>query len=307
MTQAAAAESAESGASTRRAVVLTTDCGTDMDDQWALAHLALSPEFDLRGVVTTHALGLPAPAAEFTARTAREVLANLPLTHAPPVIAGSSVALAEKTKPLPNAGVNLLLQQSRRFSASHRLAVLVIGAATDVASALLTDPTLGDRIEIVAMGFYRWPDGGDEWNIKNDPKAWQVLLESRAPITVGDQAVCKRDLRMTPEKASALFAPRGTEGRYLAHVFTDWMEKHPGLLAEGFWPVWDEVVTAHLLGLTRTETHPRPTLDDTMHLVPPTETAPPARAITWIVSLDTARLWDDFTRKLERAQAERAK
>ena len=39
----------------RRAVVLTTDIGAETDDQWALAHLALSPEFDLRGIVTTHA------------------------------------------------------------------------------------------------------------------------------------------------------------------------------------------------------------------------------------------------------------
>ena len=37
-----------------RPVILTTDCGADMDDQWALAHLVLSPEFDVRAVVTTH-------------------------------------------------------------------------------------------------------------------------------------------------------------------------------------------------------------------------------------------------------------
>ena len=29
------------------AAVLTTDCGAEMDDQWALAHLLLSPEVDL--------------------------------------------------------------------------------------------------------------------------------------------------------------------------------------------------------------------------------------------------------------------
>jgi len=32
------------------AVVLSTDCGADIDDQWALAHLILSPELDLRGI-----------------------------------------------------------------------------------------------------------------------------------------------------------------------------------------------------------------------------------------------------------------
>ena len=42
-----------------RAVLLTTDCGVDMDDQWAIVHLALHPAFDLRSVVTTHAPNLP--------------------------------------------------------------------------------------------------------------------------------------------------------------------------------------------------------------------------------------------------------
>ena len=37
-------------------VILTTDFGVEVDDQWALTHLVLSPRVDLRAVVTTHAL-----------------------------------------------------------------------------------------------------------------------------------------------------------------------------------------------------------------------------------------------------------
>jgi hypothetical protein len=33
-------------AATPRPIVLTTDCGADMDDQWALAHIVLTPEFE---------------------------------------------------------------------------------------------------------------------------------------------------------------------------------------------------------------------------------------------------------------------
>ena len=38
-----------------RAVIVTTDCGAGMDDQWTVAHLALTPEIDLCGNVTTRA------------------------------------------------------------------------------------------------------------------------------------------------------------------------------------------------------------------------------------------------------------
>src|SRR5262249_10389323 len=83
-----------------RALVITTDCGADMDDQWALAHMVVSPEFDVRAIVTTH-VGkhtiLTAPAAETSARNAREVLKHFPARSQPDVISGSSTPLVSRT------------------------------------------------------------------------------------------------------------------------------------------------------------------------------------------------------------------
>ncbi len=53
-----------------RAVVLTTDCGANLVDQLPLAHLVLSSEIELRGVVTMHAPNLAAPPAETAALAA---------------------------------------------------------------------------------------------------------------------------------------------------------------------------------------------------------------------------------------------
>jgi len=298
----------QAGRSGPRAVVLTTDCGADMDDQWVLAHLAVTPEVDLRGVITTHAPFLPAPAAEFTAKTARDVLDHMPLQKHPPVFAGSSIALADSEKPLPNAGVDFLLKQSRAFNSRHRLAVLVIGAATDVASALRMDPSLGNRIEIIAMGFASWPEGDDMFNVKNDVRAWQTLLDSSSPITVGDATVAIRDLAMTAPHALQLFSGRGSSGTYLAGLFTDWLKKRPDLVAKvgagGVWPIWDEVTLAYLLGLTTQEKHPRPKMDDSTHLQPRSqgELRQSAKDIRWIKSIDAPKLWDHFTRNLDRAR-----
>jgi purine nucleosidase len=287
----------------RRAVVLTSDCGCEVDDQWAVAHLALSPEIDLKGVVTTHAPNLAQPAAETSARTVREVLAQLHFQPVPPVIAGSSEPLGDKTKPRLNPGVTFLLDQARGHSADDRLVVLIIGAATDVASALLADPTLADRITIVAMGFDGWPEGKDPWNVKNDVRAWQVVLESKAPIVVGDATVTKRRLQMTPEKARALFRGDAAAGSFLATSLEAWLGEN-GKIAESVtgspasWPIWDEVVTAYLLGLTKTETHPRPALRDDLTF----DHAAARGTITWITEIDTDRLWADLVAKLGRAK-----
>jgi purine nucleosidase len=283
----------------RRVVVLTSDCGTEIDDQWALAHLALSPAIDLKGVVTTHSPSLKPPAAEAAAGVARAVLDRLPIRDKPPVLAGSSRPLADKAQPLHNPGVDFLLEQARGRDPDNRLIVLVLGAATDVASALLIDPTWADRITIVAMGFDAWPGGGDVWNVKNDVKAWQVLLESRAPIVVGDSAVCRRYLLLVPERARTLVGDRGPAGAYLAGLVADWLDRHPDLAERAAgrrdaWPLWDEVTVAYLLGLTRAATYPRPRLRDDLRFARGTTPA----TITWITAIDADRLWADLAERL---------
>ena len=52
------------------AVALSTDCGADIDDQWVLAHLLLSPEFDLRAIITTHASSI-----QFSSATSAQCVA----------------------------------------------------------------------------------------------------------------------------------------------------------------------------------------------------------------------------------------
>lgn len=286
------------GAGEKIPVVLTTDCGVEVDDQWALAHLALSPRIDLRGVVTTHAPGLTPSAS---VESVHSVLAGLNLPRTPPVVAGSPVPLKDRNTPRVNPGVELILRESRVRHPGGRIVVVAIGAATDVASALLADPTLADRVEVVAMGFDAWPEGGDPWNVKNDVKAWQVLLESTVPLVVGDGAVGKRDLLMTRESARQRLGRTGPAGESLVALLERWLENHRGIVTritgdENAWPIWDEVTVAYLLGLTRTRTVPRPTLRDNLSF----DHTHTHGTVTWVMSVRRVPLWNDLAACLTR-------
>jgi inosine-uridine nucleoside N-ribohydrolase len=177
---------------------------------------------------------------------------------------------------------------------------LVIGAATDTASALLVDPHLADRIEIVAMAFRQWPAGGDNFNVVNDPIAWEVLLDSKVPITVGDATVTARHLKMTRKQAHTLLGTCGKRGPYLASLLDDWLDRHGDLVesvtdSHDIWPVWDEVVVAHLLGFTHSESYPRPELGNDLQFV---ISSSPERSIRWITDIDEGALWRDLTQRL---------
>ena len=75
---------------TRIPVIITTDAGTDMDDQWVIAHTSLAPELDVKAVLGSHAPNLKAPASETSSAVARDVLAHVHPPNPPPVIPGNS-------------------------------------------------------------------------------------------------------------------------------------------------------------------------------------------------------------------------
>ena len=272
-----------------------------MDDQWALAHVLLSQELDLRAVITVHASSVGLSSAT-SARKATEVLEHVLPAEAssrPPVVQGSDSPLEDAATPRENAGVDLLLELSRSFSASRRLVVFVTGAGTDVASAILRDPSIVDRVSVVAMGFDDWPAGGDGFNVKNDPLAWQIILNSDVPVVVGSSAVTKRGLRLTRAEAGALMRSHGPVGEYLYSLFDDWLKRQAPLVAElvapETWVVWDEVVVAYALGMARGKEVPRPQLQPDLSFSHP-ETS---RRITWLTDIDTERIWLDFTEKID--------
>ena len=283
------------------AAVLSTDCGVEMDDQWALAHMLLSPEIDLRAIITSHASSVGFSSAASAKKAAEVVQHVLPVKtrFRPPVMPGSNSPLKNSTTPQENAAVDFLLKLSRSFTASRPLILFVTGAGTDVASAILKDPSIANRVSLVAMGFNDWPAGGDVFNVKNDPLAWQVILDSQVPVVVGSEAVTRRSLRLTRAEAAALIKPHGTIGEYLYSILDDFLKKNTAIVvqyvAPETWVVWDEVVVAYALGMAKGKKVPRPKLQTDLSFSHP-ETS---HRITWLTEMDTRHFWLDFTRKMD--------
>jgi inosine-uridine nucleoside N-ribohydrolase len=163
---------------------------------------------------------------------------------------------------------------------------------------------LGGRVEILTMGFDDWPKGGDPWNIKNDPLAYQVILDSSAPITIGSTAVTRKYLELSDTEARKMLFTHGNFADWLNGLFQNWVTKRADLVAQvvepRHWVIWDAVTAAYLAGFTKTETHPRPALNtaDLTFSFPKTK-----KTVEWITSIDSEKMWRDFMSRIDRADS----
>ena len=287
-------------------VVLSTDIGNEIDDQWAVAYLLTNPDFDVLGILSAHAPSLPDPSAHASYLILKDEVENrLGLAVHPPLFEGASLALENISTPRSNAGVQFLIDASKNFSSTNRLTVLTIGAATDIASAILIDPTIVDRIRIVAMAFTNLKSG-KEYNVANDVAAWQVLLSSHAPIAIGSGDVCRADLALHFDQAQKLLAGHGPVAAWLWDEYRFWYYRQvKPLRRQDFskpWMIWDIITLAYLEDMTTQKTIPRPHLNSDMSL----GSADPQQTVTWITHVDSQRLWPDFLAKLDASERTRA-
>ncbi len=284
-------------------VILSTDVGNEIDDQWAITYLLVNPVFDVEGIISAHAPSLPDPSAHATYEILKDVVERrLGLATHPPLFEGSSLPLPDSKTPRLNSGVNFILETSKRFSQENRLVVLTIGAATDVASALLQDPSVADRINVVAMGFKNLTEAGKEYNVQNDPVAWRVILDSNVPVTIGSGDVCQRDLALHFDEAKKLISEHGSIGAWLWNEYQAWYFRAVKPLRENDfskpWVIWDIITLAHEQGMTTQKSIPRPRLGTDLSFVP----GQPGKTITWITSVNSAQLWPTFIEKLDEFQ-----
>lgn len=130
-----------------------------------------------------------------------------------------------------------------------RIRVAALGPLTNVADALLLDPSLAERIdELVLVGgnrasVGRWPPLWPwEFNLWKDRAAAATVFSSRVPLTIVTLDVAKR-LMVRGRELDAL---RGEAGGYLRDRSQRWLRRARLLKLRDAFPIWD-LVAAMLL------------------------------------------------------------
>lgn len=169
--------------------VLDTDAYNEIDDQFAIAYMLRSDEkINVREIYAApfyndKSTG-PADGMEKSYEEIKHILTLLKREDMiEKTYRGSCNYLQDEFTPVESEAANALINLSKEYNAEKRLYVVAIGAITNVASALIADPTIKDRIVVVWLGGHalNWYDTR-EFNMYQDVAAARVVFGCGVPL-----------------------------------------------------------------------------------------------------------------------------
>lgn len=209
--------------------VLDTDTYNEIDDQYALAYAVLAGGFDLEAVYAApfhnDRSNGPEDGMEKSHAEIQRVLEKLGERGrglSGRVLKGSRRFLESAGRPVESAAAHDLIE--RALAGPGPLYVLAIAAITNVASALLLEPGIREKVVVVWLGGQ--PSGWHtafEFNLKQDLFASQTLFDSGVPLV---HIPCKNvaeHLRVTVPELGHHLGGRNALCDYLVAITREYM------------------------------------------------------------------------------------
>ena len=231
----------------RVSMVLDTDTYNEVDDQFALAYALLSPDrISLEAVYAAPFLNSraksPADGMERSYEEILRVMEKLGVSSPPPVFRGSTGYLVDETTPVDSEAARDLV--ARAHAAEGVLYVVAIGAITNVASAILIDPSIIEKIVVVWLGghSFAWKDTR-EFNLVQDIPAARVVFGSGAPMVQIPCMGVTTHLATTIPELEHYLKGKSSIGDYLVEIVAGYTDESFG------WSkvIWDVAAIAWLM------------------------------------------------------------
>jgi inosine-uridine nucleoside N-ribohydrolase len=219
-------------------------------------HGAALAHFERQGwdpaTVDLHGLRSPAQGME---QSFAEILRLFALLGRPSegiVQRGAPGYLPGPDRPAPSAAADRLIELAHRGADDDPLYVLAIGCLTNVASALLIDPAIAERIVVVwTAGFPSYaPFVNHAFNLEQDRFAVEVVFGSGVPLVYLPGYHVGAQLRLSLPEAERHVSGRGALGDYLHELFTNnplWPLAGLDASRSLSWVIWDLINLAWVI------------------------------------------------------------
>lgn len=293
--------------SKNKKMVLDTDTYNEVDDQFAVAYAMTAEDIDV----------LAMTAAPFTnprsvspedgmEKSYHELVAVRDMVDPGskiPCYRGSRAYLVDRKTPQPSEAAEAIVRLAHETDG--RLYVACIGCFTNVASALLLDPSIAEKIVVILVGFHQFGICcANEFNLRQDYNAGHVILECGVPTVILPAKHCTEALRTTAAEMMAYFG-NGAAGKIGDYLISLLVREHgPVILEDGTCNpitriIWDIASVAFLRNPDEncvTEIVDAHTLDDDKNWTPTND----GRKMIYVSAFRRDRVYTDFYTLLRR-------
>lgn len=212
--------------SPRARVIIDNDFGGDPDGLFQLVHHVLSPSVEIRAIIGSHikVFGAGPKTAAYACAVADEVLKTMNLSGRYPLLKGADSSLADIKTPRVSEGAQAIVKEAMRQDTKQPLYVVCGAGLTTIASALLMEPAIAQKIILVWIGGAEYSDIAIpppgftpvEYNLDIDIKAAQVVFNvSQVPLWQVPRNVYRQAL-MSYAELQTQVKTKGEVGKLLA-------------------------------------------------------------------------------------------
>ena len=168
--------------------VLDTDTYNEIDDQFAIGYMLRSEDkINLKAIYAAPFFNQHSSSPEDgMEKSYDEIMKILTLARREDmkdkVYKGSRGYLENEETPRSSPAVDHLVALAKEYSPENPLYVVAIGAITNIASAIITDPSICENIVVVFLGGHALHfHNTNEFNMKQDVAAARVIYKCDAP------------------------------------------------------------------------------------------------------------------------------
>ena len=245
-------------------LIIDTDFANEIDDLYAVAFAMVYPErFKLEAIIAANfnneRQGAGPDSVNESFRLLSRFLASGGFEGRYTTKRGSA-PMQYYGFPSESEGVDYIIERANAGSENDPLWVVGLGASTDLASALLKDPLIRDKVRYVfhARNDANWPVRSKQFNVKGDIHAARTLLKTWVPLVwfdTGTHLCCPMAL------TEKYLASTGGLGKFI-HEYR-FLDPHFQLNSKGFFDMGD-LVYLYESEACATEVIKAPTMDEYM-------------------------------------------
>lgn len=213
-------------------MVLDTDAYNEIDDQFAIVYALQS--LDRLDVQALYAAPFhnslsdgPKDGMEKSYVEIQEILGRLNATATHPVFRGSDRYLPGPETPVDSPAARDLINRAMTAPDDEPLYVVAIGAITNVASAILLEPRIIERIVVVWLGGHalHWRNTR-EFNLAQDIPAARIVLDCGVPLMLVPCMGVASHLLTTLPEIDRYVRGKGAIGDFLAERYESCKPDH---------------------------------------------------------------------------------